>query len=122
VRFLGHVDRDDLPRVYASADVLAMPSRSDPWGMALNEAALMGLPLVSTDAAGAAHDLIEHGGNGFRVPAGDVEALREALRPLADDPALRARMGMRSAEIARRFTPAVWADAVAEVVDRVAAR
>src|SRR5204862_6104287 len=47
VRFLGHVERDSLPALYAAADVLVMPSRSDPWGMVLNEAALAGLPLVS---------------------------------------------------------------------------
>ena len=122
VRFLGHVDRDELPHLYASADMLAMPSRSEPWGMVLNEGALAGLPLVATDAAGAAHDLIEDGANGFRVPAGNAAALRDALRRLAEDPELRARMGVRSAEIGRRFTPAAWADAVAEVVNRLAAR
>ena len=56
------------------------PSRSEPWGMPLNEGAAAGLPLVATDAVGAARDLIEDGVNGFRVPAGDVEALRGALR------------------------------------------
>jgi glycosyltransferase involved in cell wall biosynthesis len=114
VRFLGHVDRDDLPALYAGADVLAMPSRSDPWGMVLNEAALCGLPLVSTDAAGAAHELIEDGVNGYVVPAGDVAALREALGKVVADPGLREQMGRRSREIGLRFTPDAWAAAVAQ--------
>ena len=122
VRFLGQVPRDELPALYAHADVYALPSRSDPWGMTLNEAALAGLPLVATDAAGAAHELIEDGVNGFRVPAGDVAALREALRRLSEDEPLRRAAGARSAELARGFTPGAWAAAVAELVEGLARR
>jgi glycosyltransferase involved in cell wall biosynthesis len=121
VEFLGHVRRDALPALYANADVVVMPSRSDPWGMVLNEAALAGRPLVSTEAAGAAHELIEDGANGFRVPPGDVAALREALRRLVDDQAFRAAAGARSRELAARFTPAAWADAVARVARELVA-
>lgn len=118
VTFLGHVERDALPALYADADVLVMPSRSEPWGMALNEAALAGLPLVSTTSAGAAWDIIDHGVNGFRLRPDDVAALREALRRLVEDPGFRAAAGARSREIAARFTPEGWADAVATVVGR----
>jgi glycosyltransferase involved in cell wall biosynthesis len=119
VRFLGHVDRDGLPALYADADVLVMPSRSDPWGMVLNEAALAGLPLVSTSAAGAAHELIEDGVNGFRVPPDDPEALRAALARLVEDEPFRRAAGERSRMIAARFTPERWADAVARAVEAV---
>jgi glycosyltransferase involved in cell wall biosynthesis len=115
-QFLGHVDRDDLPARYASADILVLPSLSEPWGMSLNEGAAAGLPLVATDAAGAAHELIEDGVNGFRVPAGNVAALHDALERLVDDAGLRRSAGERSREIAARFTPDAWADAVATAV------
>jgi glycosyltransferase involved in cell wall biosynthesis len=119
VEFLGQVGRDALPDLYSDADVVVMPSRSDPWGMVLNEAALAGRPLVSTDAAGAAHELIDDGVNGFRVPAGDVDALRGALLRLVEDDALRTSAGARSRELAERFTPERWAEAVAGVVERL---
>src|SRR2546430_2553800 len=93
VTFRGHVERDALPALYADADVLVMPSRSEPWGMALNEAALAGLPLVSTTSAGAAWDLIDHGVNGFRVRPDDPAALRAALQRLVDDVAFRQAAG-----------------------------
>jgi glycosyltransferase involved in cell wall biosynthesis len=121
-RFLGHVDRDELPRVYADADVFVLPSLAEPWGMPLQEAALAGLPLVATDAAGAAHDLIEDGVNGLRVPAGDVSALRSALEQLVRDPARRAEMGERSRTLAAQMTPAKWAEAVVETARRLARR
>ena len=122
VTFAGPQDRDRLVRSYADADVLVLPSRSEPWGMVLNEAAAAGLSLVATEEAGAAHDLVEDGANGFRVPAGDVGALRGALRRLADDAALRARAGARSRELARRFTPDAWAEGVATAAGRALRR
>ena len=119
VRFLGNVDRDDLPALYADADIAVVPSRSDTWGMALNEAALAGLPLVSTTAPGGAHDLVEDGLNGFLVPPGDAAALRASIVRLAEDEELRRSAGARSLEIATRFTPDAWADAVADLAARL---
>jgi glycosyltransferase involved in cell wall biosynthesis len=113
VTFLGHVDRDRLAQVYAEADVFVLPSLAEPWGMALNEAALAGLPLVASDAAGAAYDLVEGGVNGFRFPAGDAPALRAALEQLVRDPELARRMGAQSRALSLRVTPAAWADTVA---------
>lgn len=81
--------------------------------MVLNEAALAGLPLVSTTAAGAAHELVEDGVNGFVVPPDDVTALRGALRRLVEDAAFRRAAGDRSRALGARFTPERWADAVA---------
>ncbi len=122
VRFAGHVARDELPLWYAAADALVAPSRSEPWGFAIQEAAAAGLPIVATDAAGAAHDLVDEGENGFRVPAGDADALAAALQRVAGDPAFRARAGVRSEALAAALTPERWADAVAALVVELSER
>lgn len=116
VRFTGAVSREEIVRLLADADVFVLPSRSEPWGMVLNEAAAAGLPLVATDGVGAAYDLIDD--NGFRIPVGDERALAEAMRRLAEDPQLRARLGTRSRELVASFTPEAWADALAGLVAR----
>jgi glycosyltransferase involved in cell wall biosynthesis len=120
VRFLGALDRDALAPVYAAADAFVLPSRSEPWGMVLNEAAAAGLPLVATEGVGAAHDLIEDGVNGFRVPVDDVGALAAALRRLAEDPQLRNDAGLASRRIVEAFTPEAWARGVAGLALRAA--
>ena len=51
--------RENLPALYSRADCLVLPSRSEAWGMVLNEAAAAGLPLVATEAAGGGYDLID---------------------------------------------------------------
>lgn len=100
VRFLGHVSLDELPRYYALADLFVLPSRQDVWGLVLNEAMAAGLPLITTDRVGGSADLIEPGGNGFVVPAGDVTALARAIEAIVTNAALAERMGRRSRELA----------------------
>jgi glycosyltransferase involved in cell wall biosynthesis len=120
VRLLGRVERDELVDWYAAADAFVMPSRSETWGMAMQEAAAAGLPLIASEAPGAGYDLIEDGVNGFRVPVEDVEALRAALLRVATDEAFRERARPRTLELARGYTPEAWADAVAGLARRLA--
>ncbi len=119
VRFLGAVPRDATPALYADADVFVLPSRSEQWGMVLNEAAAAGLPLVATDAAGAAYELVD---DELRVPAGDAAALAAAMRRLASDRAARAAAGRRARERVAALTPDAWAAAVVDLASRAAGR
>lgn len=119
VRFTGSLPRDEVAAWYRRADAFVLPSRSEPWGMVLNEAATAGLPLVATEGVGAARELVEHGVNGFRVPAEDERALAEALRRLADDGAFRSAAGARSRELVGRLTPQAWAEGVEGLARRL---
>jgi glycosyltransferase involved in cell wall biosynthesis len=99
----GGLAEDELARRYVEADVFALVSRHEPWGVVVNEAAASGLPLVLSDRVGAARDLLREGENGFLVPADDVDAAASALRELAADPELRRRMGESSRELVREW-------------------
>ena len=94
---------DEVVEAYVAADVFALLSAHEPWGVVVNEAAACGLPLVLSERVGAARDLLRDGENGVLVPAGDVTAAAAALRRLAGAPELRRRMGARSRDLARGF-------------------
>jgi len=98
---LGHLAEGELAQTYVDADVFALLSHHEPWGVAVNEAAASGLPLLLSDRVGAAADLLVDGGNGFLVPAGDVQEAAKALRRLAAEPELRQELGTRSRELVR---------------------
>lgn len=102
-RFTGDRPWESVVEAYAAADVFALLSRREPWGVVVNEAAACGLPLVLSDRVGAAHDLLREGENGFLVRADDVSAAAESLSRLATDAELRRQMGARSRELARGF-------------------
>jgi glycosyltransferase involved in cell wall biosynthesis len=99
----GDLPEDALAAEYVAADVFALLSPHEPWGVVVNEAAASGLPLVLSDRVGAAHDLLRDGENGFFVPAGDVAAAAAALGRLAAEPSLRHSAGARSRELVREW-------------------
>lgn len=118
----GGLDEDELARRYACADVFALLSRHEPWGVVVNEAAASGLPLVLSERVGAARDLLRAGENGFLVAVGDVEGTAEVLRRLAADPDLRRRMGERSRELVRAWGYEPSVDAFLAAVREAASR
>ena len=119
VRFLGMLDRNALCQYYAMANVLVLPSRSEPWGFVLNEAMEFGLPLVVSEAVGAGPDLVVPGENGFVVPVGDVPTLASALRKLAEDTNLCKRMGETSRRMIQEFSPDRWAQGVLRALETI---
>ncbi len=97
IEFLGEVT--DVPAVLAKTDIYVQPSLQEGLPNAVLEAMAMGLPIVATRVSGN-EDVVVHEENGLLVPASDPEALAAALRRLAADPSLAARMGQRSREMA----------------------
>lgn len=77
--FLGFRNQTELPEAYVLADVLALPSFSETWGLVVNEALACGTPVVVSDAVGCAPDLVTVGQTGALFPAQDVGALVKAL-------------------------------------------
>ena len=110
---------EEVRNSYAAAHVLVIPSLAtrhflEPWGLVANEAMNQHLPVIATDAVGAAAGgLVRHERNGLVVRAGDHDALAAALRRLHDDPELRARLGANAAHDVAPYTHAAWADAFA---------
>ena len=90
-----------LVELYAAADLFALLSTHEPWGVVVNEAAACGLPLLLSDRVGAAYDLVEDGGNGYLVRAGDISGAALALGRLAVDADARRSFGARSRELVR---------------------
>src|SRR5581483_214719 len=110
VRFENFMAHDTLCCFYAAADVFVLPSRSETWGFVLNEAMEFGLPIVVSNAVGAAPDLVCDGVNGFVVPPMDASALALRLEELTMNSALRERMGIAARQHIAAFTPDAWAD------------
>lgn len=103
VVFTGFRNQTEIGAVYAAADVFALTSAHETWGLVVNEAMNFGLPVVVSDRVGCGPDLVAEGENGFRYPRGDVAALSDRLaRVLADDET-RAAMGRRSRAIVEGF-------------------
>jgi glycosyltransferase involved in cell wall biosynthesis len=106
----------DLRNLYAGSDVVVVPSVPtrdflEPWGLVVNEAFHQSVPVIATDAVGAAAGgLVRHERTGLVVPAGDMRALRAAIERLRDEPELRRRLGAAGREAVAAHTYAAWAE------------
>lgn len=110
VQVVGRVAREALHAHYERASIFCLPTRREPYGVALVEAMHFGLPIVAT-RVGAVPEIVAEGETGLLVEPGAVDELAEALGELARDPKRCSDMGLRGQRRARRvFT---WA-AVAE--------
>lgn len=99
VRFVGFKGQQELPAYYGLCDVFVLPSVHETWGLVINEAMNLGKAIIASDQVGSAADLVRDGENGFIFPAGDIDALTDALRRTIEDPDRCAQMGRRSLEI-----------------------
>jgi glycosyltransferase involved in cell wall biosynthesis len=118
VCLLGPVDEQTKGDLLAAADIVAMPSRTDSFGIVYLEAWLAGKPVIGA-RAWAMDEVIADGTDGVLVPFGDVAALAAAIDALLADPERRARMGAAGrAKVLARYT---WDHAYA-VVREVYAR
>jgi glycosyltransferase involved in cell wall biosynthesis len=99
VRFLGW--RTDRAALYRAADIVALPSRYEPFGTVIPEAWSMRRPLIATRAAGASA-YVSDGVDGLLVPIDDPPALAHAIGRLARDRELRERLGQGGWQSYRR--------------------
>jgi glycosyltransferase involved in cell wall biosynthesis len=103
VQLPGFVPAEDLPALYALADVFVMPSLEEGFGMCVVEAMAAGTPVVAS-RAGAMAQVVEDGRNGRLVDVGDVDGLAHALGDLLSSPDARERMGEQAQYRARDFS------------------
>ncbi len=104
IEVLGRVPLPEVARHFREADIFCLPSHHEPSAVALVEAMMHGLPVVSTRVGGTPDRCIE-GETGFLVEAGDVEGLAKALCCLISSPERRRAMGEAGARFARsRFS------------------
>lgn len=91
VKFYGQVDNETLEQLYADCDLFVAPSTYESFGLIYLEAMRYGKPCIGTNVGGIPEVLGD--GTGIMVPPGDEPALRKAISTLADDQALREKLG-----------------------------
>ena len=79
IEYAGFQPPEDLPRFFRQADIFVLPSRYDGWGVVVNQAVGAGLPVICSDAVGAAKDLVEPNYNGLIFSAENVNGLTDSL-------------------------------------------
>lgn len=106
----GFVQPDDLPGVMSEHGCFVLPSRYEPWGVVLAEAAAAGLPLIATDACGASLDVLRNYDNGLVLPESDPGRLADAMAWMHRNPARLPEMGRRGQHLSAAYSAEAWAE------------
>lgn len=97
VTFAGSLSQERIIEELRGADAFVLPSHLEALGVAYMEAMSLGVPTIGTNAGGVP-EIIDDGVHGILVPPHDPPALAAAIERLADDPALRERLGKAGRE------------------------
>ncbi len=116
VKFVGHVDVNDIPEIYAIADVFVLPSLEETWGLVINEAMASALPVIATRRVGSAGDLIKDGKNGYVIPEKNYKELESKLFKILSNDLVRKNMSKESSKIIKNFTPVQASDSFREAI------
>jgi glycosyltransferase involved in cell wall biosynthesis len=103
VRFLGRIDEPSKQALLRRAWATLFASPKEGWGITNLEAAASGTPVIASDSPGI-RESVRHGETGFLVPHGDTGAMADAMRRLAGEPGLVARLGVAARRFAETFT------------------
>jgi glycosyltransferase involved in cell wall biosynthesis len=111
-----------MPRVYATGDLLVLPSqgRGETWGLAVNEAMNLGLPAIVSSHVGCGPDMIREGKTGWIFKAGDLDELERVLREALSDPSRLHDMGENARELISGFSFEAASQGVVNAVREVA--
>jgi phosphatidylinositol alpha-mannosyltransferase len=121
VVMLGVMPNDDLPPLYAAADVFVAPALGqESFGVVLVEAMAAGVPVVASDIPGY-REVVRDGVDGLLVPPGDPGALAAAVRRVLEDPGLASALARAGRDRAREYSWDVVAPRIEAIYERVTA-
>jgi len=122
VIFAGGFPWYQVPRWLAQSDVLVLPSKSEPWGLVVNEAMVCGMPVIVSDTCGCAGDLVCNGANGFTFDHKQQADLEKHLTWFIQNPDRIAGMGQESLKLIAPFASGPVAAQMAETYHELAAQ
>ena len=116
VHFVKEMPYGAMLSYYSVGDILLFPSEGDIWGLVVNEALSMGLPVICTDVIGAS-ELVEDGLNGFKVKARHPDELCARLVEVLGDRSLLARMKQNALEIVSKWNSSMGVEELCRFVN-----
>ncbi|WP_343523816.1 glycosyltransferase family 4 protein [Pedobacter sp.] len=104
IHFMEFQNQSQMPIVYQACDLFCLPSVSETWGLAVNEAMAAGKAILVSDKVGCADDLVKPEVNGSVFKSGDLADLKQKLKALTENKAKLTKMGMASKQIIQEWS------------------
>jgi glycosyltransferase involved in cell wall biosynthesis len=116
VHFMNFQNQTIMPAIYRMGDVFIMPSISETWGMAINEAMASGKPAIASEMVGCAADLVLEGKTGIVFRLGDLDKCVRFIREVSANRDLLLAMGANARALVQFFSFSHIVDSVGRVM------
>lgn len=100
----GFINQSKLGQYYRASDIFLLPSKSETWGLVVNEAMQFGLAAIVSDKVGCYSDLIIEGQTGFVFENNNVDSLSEAIVKIVQNKQLLLQMGKNAEEHIKKYS------------------
>ncbi|MEZ9872028.1 glycosyltransferase family 4 protein [Vibrio sp. 10N.261.51.C6] len=112
---VGFIQPSELPAMMAKSKCFILPSRFEPWGVVVQEAACTGLPLIISDKCGASVHLLRDRWNGRSFHSESVDELVESMIWIHEQTEERHKeLGANSKKLGEQYTPSRWSQSLIE--------
>ncbi len=105
VHLIGFVQQDEIAKYYSFSDVFILPSKSEPWGLVVNEAMLCSMPVIVSNRCGCETELVNEGVNGFSFDPFDTLELQKLMEGFIKGKFDIKLMGRESLRIVKQHSP-----------------
>ena len=82
INFRGFIENDKLPEVYKEHDIFILPSRSETWGLVVEEAIYWGLPVVVSDRVGCSNEMVNTPQTGVTFELDNIDSFNSAINDI----------------------------------------
>ncbi len=116
IKHFGFIQPKEMKKFISESGVFILPSKFEPWGVAVHEFAAAGFPLICSKEVNAAGTFLKENENGFLFDAGSISQLKDILQKIISSTDKKLfQMGEKSAELAKQITPEKWADTLLSI-------
>lgn len=106
IKYHGEISQKELVLLLSQGGVYILPSRHEPWGVALHEAASMGMPILASKNVGSADEFLIHGYNGFILDDISVTCIKKEIMNFVNKNTLDLKqMALRSLHLSKNISP-----------------
>lgn len=104
IEFINFQEKEKLMKYYTAADIFVLPTRSDMWGLVINEAMSNALPVITTKQCVAGLEMVKNNRNGYLIETDCVSSLTNKINILVNNAELREEYGINSRKTALKYT------------------
>jgi L-malate glycosyltransferase len=122
VHFRGYLQEEAIARTLASSLALILPSREEPFGLVVNEALALNIPVIVSDNCGARDLLVRQAVNGYVIEPDNIEGLARLLRRLDGGAEEWARLARNSDRFRALADTVQFANGVEEIIRALSVR